>query len=80
MRETHDRKRHETKFTGEYVYQERWARTKMVDRDDHSCDGPVSYVDSMTGECRRHIDHLRSRRAGSYSMTPVSERTSGHGH
>ena len=38
--------------------------------------GPVSYPVALQGgrECRRHVDHLRSHRANSDSMTPVCPR------
>ena len=44
--------------------------------------GPVSYeVAFQDGrKCRRHTDHLRSRRADSDSMIPVCQREQGHGH
>ena len=59
MKETHDRKGHERKFTsGECVCQELWARTKMVNRDDHSCNRCCVICGSTPGWKRtsRYVD------------------------
>ena len=57
----------------ECVYEELWARTKMTIID---VAGPVSYAVALQDgrECRRHVDHLRSRRADSDSVISVCQR------
>ena len=69
MKETHDPKGLERKnYSGrECVCQVFWARTKMVDRDDHSCDRSCVIRTSTPG--RKRVS--KTRRSSSF----VPERT-----
>ena len=56
----------------ESVCQELWAKIWTIIH----VTGPVSYAVALQDrrECRRHVDHLRSRRTDSDSMIPVCQR------
>ena len=78
MKEIHDRKGHERKFTpGECVYVKNFGPgLKWLIGTIIHVTGPVSYAVALHDgrECRRHVDHLRSRRADSDSLIHVYQR------
>ena len=78
MKETRNSKGHVRKFTpGESIYIMNFGPgLKWLIRTIILVTGPVSYAVALQDgrECRRHIDHLRSRRANSNSMIPVCQR------
>ena len=78
MKETHDRKGHERQFTpGESVYVKNFGSIlKWLIGTIIHVTSSMSYAVALQDgrECRRHIDHLRSRRADSDSVIPLCQR------
>ena len=78
MKKTHERKGHEREFTpGESVYVKNFGPgLKWLIGTIIHVTSSVSYAEALQDgkECRRHVDHLRSRRADTDSVIPLCQR------